>query len=119
MRTDLSYLQEMAGGNKMLILEMISIFKSQVAEFADEMDKLLGNKEYELLGKLAHKAKSSVAIMGMSDLAEDLKTLELLAKDKKNTRLYPTILKNFREGTSEAIEELEVVEKNVELFFNL
>ncbi len=34
MKTDLSYLKEMSGGNKELVLEMITIFRDQVAEFS-------------------------------------------------------------------------------------
>jgi HPt (histidine-containing phosphotransfer) domain-containing protein len=117
MKTDLSYLREMSGGNKELILEMIGIFKEQVIEFAEEMDKHLNNKEYELLGKLAHKAKSSVSIMGMQDLARDLKNLENLAGEGKKTETYAGIVHKFRQETVDATEELNVVINNIELYF--
>ncbi len=38
MKTDLSYLSEMSGGNKELIQEMINIFLSQVGEFTRDME---------------------------------------------------------------------------------
>jgi len=117
MKTDLSYLREMSGGNKELILEMIGIFKDQVIEFSVEMDKYLNNKEYELLGKLAHKAKSSVSIMGMQDLARDLKNLENLASDGKKSETYAGIIQNFKQETAVATEELNVVINNIELYF--
>jgi len=117
MKIDLSYLREMSGSNKELVLEMISIFKSQVVEFANEMDALMGNKEYIALGKLAHKAKSSVSIMGLNDLARDLKDLENSAVNEKNINSYPGIVNKFRQETTNAIKELELVEKNLELYF--
>jgi HPt (histidine-containing phosphotransfer) domain-containing protein len=117
MKTDLSYLREMSGGNKELVLEMISIFKSQVIEFAQEMDKLLENKEFELLGKLAHKAKSSVSIMGLNDLAIQLKNLENMTKENQNIAEYPGIIAYFKNETKEAITELDVVINNLELYF--
>ena len=117
MKTDLSYLQEMSGGNKELVIEMISIFKNQVVEFAHDMEGHLQKKEYELLGKLAHKAKSSVSIMGLNQLANQLKTLENLAKEGKNPEIYPGLVDNFKKETSEAIEELNVVQKNIEHYF--
>lgn len=117
MKTDLSYLREMSGGNKELILEMVGIFKEQVVEFADEMDKHLTNKEYELLGKLAHKAKSSVSIMGMQDLARDLKNLENLASEGKKIDSYAGLIQKFRQETADASEELTVVINNIELYF--
>lgn len=117
MKTDLSYLSEMSGGNKELIEEMIDIFVSQVEEFSTEMEHHLQNGDYEKLGKLAHKAKSSVAIMGLTKLARDLKILEELAKEGKDHIKYPKLVSNFRHETSEAVEELNVVKKNIELYF--
>lgn len=117
MKTDLSYLQEMSGGNKELVNEMINIFKSQVIEFVADMENHLRNREFEQLGKLAHKAKSSVSIMGLNDLAKDLKNLEDLAKHGKNPEVYPVIIQNFKSKTSEAIEELNIVQNNIEHYF--
>ena len=117
MKTDLSYLQEMSGGNKELVIEMINIFKNQVVEIAQDMENHLQKEEFELLGKLAHKAKSSVSIMGLNHLANDLKTLENLAKDGRNPEKYPGLVDNFKKETSEAIEELNVVQKNIEHYF--
>ena len=117
MKTDLSYLRDMSGGNTELVLEMIGIFKDQVVEFGREMDQHLENKEYELLGKLAHKAKSSVSIMGLEDLARDLKDLENMAREGKNVQSYPGIISKFKQLTSEVVEELNMVSNNIELYF--
>lgn len=117
MKIDLSYLREMSGGNKELILEMISIFSSQVKDFCEEMDHLFANGQYEALGKLAHKAKSSVSIMGLNDLAGRLKELELSAAERKNVESYSMTIKNFKSTTEEAVQELEIVKQNLDLYF--
>ena len=117
MEIDLSYLREMSGGNKELILEMITIFTSQVKDFGTEMDQLLESGQYEKLGKLAHKAKSSVSIMGLNDLAVNLKDLETSAAERKNTESYGHIVDLFKNTTEEAIKELEIVTQNLDLYF--
>lgn len=117
MKINLSYLREMSGGNKELILEMISIFRSQTVEFGTEMDQLLNNGQFELLGKLAHKAKSSVSIMGLDELALQLKNLENSAREGRNTGTYATIVKSFKQETAEAVKELDIVTQNLELYF--
>jgi HPt (histidine-containing phosphotransfer) domain-containing protein len=117
MKTDLTYLRNMSGGNKELILEMISIFKSQVAEFCQSMDEYYKNKEYELLGRLAHKAKSSISIMGLNELAVDLKNFENLAKAGEEVEKYPVFIEKFKTVTSEAIEELDEVTNNLDIYF--
>jgi HPt (histidine-containing phosphotransfer) domain-containing protein len=109
MVTDLSYLNTMSGGNSEIIKEMIQIFNEQSLEYIRDMQAYLDAKNYLLLGKLAHKAKSSVAIMGMNDLATDLKTLEINTKDEKDVESYPVFVKKFIDQTKLAIAELEEI----------
>ena len=58
---------------------------------------------------IAHKAKSSVAIMGMEKQSNDLKTLELLAKEEKDTEKYLQIIQTFEEDCKKAVEELRLI----------
>jgi HPt (histidine-containing phosphotransfer) domain-containing protein len=116
MKIDLTYLRNMSAGNKELVLEMIGIFKAQVEEFNDGMDNHFRNKEYEQLGRLAHKAKSSISIMGLNDLAIELKTFETLAKAGEQTERYPAFIENFKRETYEALEELDEVTKNIDIY---
>lgn len=117
MKTDLAYLREMSGGNKDLIKEMISIFNTQVEEFSRGMDDHMANNEYELLGKLAHKAKSSISIMGLDHLAKELKRLELLAKEGKESDKYPGIISLFKQETQIAVKELQDVLLKIDDYF--
>lgn len=106
----------MSAGNKDLILEMIGIFKSQVVEFNEGMDTLYQNKDYEQLGRLAHKAKSSISIMGLNELATDLKSFENLAKAGEQIEKYPEFIANFKKVTADALEELDEVTKNIDIY---
>jgi HPt (histidine-containing phosphotransfer) domain-containing protein len=117
MKTDLTYLKEMSGGNKDLIREMITIFNTQVVEFGRDMDTLLEKKEYEQLGKLAHKAKSSISIMGMKDLAVELKTLENLTREGKQTEKYAGLISSFNNQTQLAVQELKEVLQKIDNYF--
>ncbi|MFW5886229.1 MAG: Hpt domain-containing protein [Bacteroidota bacterium] len=107
MKTDLSYLIELSDGNKELITEMVEIFYLQVEEFVKDMDTHLANENWKALGQVAHKAKSSVSIMGMHDLAKDLKKMEQLSKQEKEKNKYPSIIKKFKSDCKIAIEELK------------
>jgi HPt (histidine-containing phosphotransfer) domain-containing protein len=106
----------MSAGNPDLILEMINIFKTQVVEFSASMDEYYRNKEYEMLGRLAHKAKSSISIMGLSELAVDLKNFENLTKSGMEVEKYPSYIEKFKLETREAVEELEEVSKNLDIY---
>lgn len=95
-----------------MILEIVNMFKEQVVEMQNEMKSLLAEKNYYALGLLAHKAKSSVAIMGMADLASLLKTFELQAKEGKEADKYDSYIARFVNDTGEAVKELDDLVNN-------
>ena len=109
MITDLTYLNNMSGGSPEIVKEMIGIFIEQAHEYLKDMPKYLDEKDYLSLGKLAHKAKSSISIMGMTELAADLKTLELLTKDNAEVESYPVLVEKFVSQTKSAIAELSEI----------
>ncbi len=104
---NMEYLDSVSGGDTEIINEIFLIFKDQSVEIYNEMKSLLSDSNYINLGLLAHKAKSSVAIMGMNDLATMLKTFELQAKEGRETHLYESYINRFRDETTEAVKELE------------
>ena len=103
------YLDMVAAGDNGLIKELVDIFSSQVDEFYLEMVSLLEHKNYNELGLLAHKAKSSVAIMGMDELASMLKTFELKARAGEDPELYPGFISKFDNDTKHALIELNTL----------
>lgn len=107
MITDLNYLRTMSGGDDDFIREMISLFREQVGEYKRDMPELLRKKDYDGLSKMAHKAKSSVAVMGMKNVAEQLKDLEVLAHKGEEVDRYESLVNEFLEQSELAIKELE------------
>jgi len=115
MKTDLTYLKTMSGEDPELMTEMIEIFIAQVEEFKNDLQTLHDKGEYSELGKMAHKAKSSVAIMGMEVLADKLKELELLTKENKKTESFQNYISLFNSECDEAIVELKHFQNNIDL----
>lgn len=107
MITNLSYLRNMTDGNPDLIQELIDIFTSQADEYIHEMQDLYAKSDWQALSRVAHKAKSSVAIMGMSELSEMLKDFEILARDQKNVDKFPDYIDKFTQEINEACKELK------------
>jgi len=101
------YLDSVSGGDADISREIISMFKEQSAEIHAEMLLNFSKKNYKYLGQLAHKAKSSVAIMGMNELATMLKTFELQAKDGSGSEFYESYIGRFLSETESAVIELE------------
>jgi HPt (histidine-containing phosphotransfer) domain-containing protein len=107
------YLEMVAGGDSDLLKELIGMFRDQVAIFNSEMITLLKENNYRALGNLAHKAKSSVAIMGMDSLANMLKTFELQATEDKNSDMFESYIQRFENETKCALDELDSLIKNL------
>ena len=97
----------MSGGDSKFIQEMISLFRDQIEEYKSIMPELLHKKDYDGLSKVAHKAKSSVAVMGMDEVAELLKELEILTHDQREVERYESLITHFLEQSELAIIELE------------
>ncbi len=101
------YLLSISGGDPEITRELVSMFREQSEEIYNEMKSKYSVGNFILLGQLAHKAKSSVAIMGMSDLAALLKTFELQAKEGIESELYESYISRFKSDTDAAVIELE------------
>ena len=101
------YLESVSGGDPETICEIVDMFREQVGEIHSEMVGLFNDRNYKSLGLLAHKAKSSVSIMGMDELAVLLKTFELQAREESEVQLYESYIERFRSDTEAAITELD------------
>jgi len=107
------YLEMVAGGDSALLKELVGLFRDQVAEFNNDFIAFFEEKNYTALGSLAHKAKSSVAIMGMDSLANMLKTFEIQATSGKNNEMYGSYIQRFENETKCALEELNMLISNL------
>jgi HPt (histidine-containing phosphotransfer) domain-containing protein len=101
------YLESVSGGDKEIIQELYGMFRDQVTEIVIEMRSLYGKGDYHSLGMLAHKAKSSVAIMGMSDLSSMIKNFEMEGKEGKNKEKYIPYIDRYEEECLLAVGELK------------
>jgi len=110
MITDLTYLKSMTDGDTTLIREMIDIFAKQVIEYTEQMKDLYEHSNWIELSRLAHKAKSSLAIMGMKAMSGKMKELEILANEGKQVNKYSQYIDEFIHECHAAVEELNSIE---------
>ena len=63
---NLSYLKEISNGNDEFIIELIDIFFEQIPEYQILLQDLYEKEDWLNIGKIAHKAKSSILMMGLN-----------------------------------------------------
>ncbi len=107
MLTNLDYLNNITESNQVMMRELIGIFKEQVLEMGGQLKEACQKQEWDQLSKLAHKAKSNAAIVGLNDLAQDLRNLEIWAAERKQVESYEKIVEKFIFVINEALEELK------------
>jgi len=88
MMTDLKYLQQMTGNDTIAIKEMIGLYLNQLTEMRSDVAYLMDCRNWHELSRLADKIKSSALIMGIGQMADEMKEFEMLAKEGKNTEKY-------------------------------
>ncbi len=105
--TNLSYLNEITGGESEILIDFIQLFFEQIPEFRDGLQEHLKNKNWRELGELAHKAKSSVMTFGMNDLGHNLKELQLKTQNEEDIETYTDYVDEFVDLINKAEKELK------------
>ena len=105
--TNLDYLRTITEGDKAIIREMIEMFLQQLPGFVKNLNELYQSGQYLALGKEAHKAKSSLQIMGMKELEQEMKRFQLKTIEEVEVESYPVHIRNFETQCLAAVAELK------------
>ncbi|PRY55473.1 HPt (histidine-containing phosphotransfer) domain-containing protein [Arcticibacter pallidicorallinus] len=103
-QVDLSYLNDIAGGNVEFVIDMIDIFLEQTPGYFEELGAAIQLQDWKVTGDIAHKIKPTLAFIGAEDLRVKMQQMESNARAQQN---LDTIPESFREinGTAEQIYE--------------
>src|SRR4051812_33110828 len=82
--TNLAALEEMMGGKKDLVKEIIDVFLNQIPGELNILNNAIANVDYPSIKKIAHTMMSTVSIMGISKLAPILFEIESLGLGSTN-----------------------------------
>ncbi len=107
---DLGYLNSLTDGDTELTQELVEIFKAQIPEYVQNLEDAIKSQNTEMLGRIVHKAKSSVLIFGLQDLADKLNDIEVDISQNPNApfkEAYKQILPFFKTETKSALKQLQ------------
>ena len=106
---NLDYLKSIIGAeNSRFIREMVTLFLAEVPENMALMEKAYEDKDYATLGKTAHKMQTSVAMMGISELAGTLDAIEDKCRSRSGIKEILTIYPRLKSECIKAIHELQL-----------
>ena len=104
---DLSIVQSVSGGDKAFIKKMILLFMETVPQNVNELTNALKTENWEQVGKMAHKLKSTVDSMGIKSIHTDIRTVESNAKQQKNLSEIAGLTSKIESIISECIDQLQ------------
>lgn len=106
-RYDLSYLNQVFQGNREMINNIITLFLQQVPEYIREMEECVRKNEPLSLHPLAHKAKSSVSMLGIKDMESDILQIEQDSKHLRNLDGLPRLVDRVKDNCQIVYRQLQ------------
>lgn len=90
-----------------MINNIINLFLQQVPEYIREMEECVRKNEPLSLHPLAHKAKSSVSMLGIKDMENDILQIEQDSKHLRNLEGLPLLVSRVRENCQIVYDQLK------------
>lgn len=103
---DLNNLEEMLGGDKEAVFQMVKIFLQATPESLSELVRSYEKNDMNGVSRLAHKLKSSVDIFCVDDIKSDIRKLENNTREQINMDEVPGLVENINSILSAAIEQV-------------
>ncbi len=104
---DFSYLHELSGNDAAYINEVLNLFLGTMPEGLQQLGNLVRNTEdYEAMYRQAHFLKSSVSVIRIKDMFDNLSKLELLARKREPRAALMPILEELEKTYAAAHPQL-------------
>ncbi len=103
---DLNNLEEMLGGDKEAVFQMVKIFLQATPESLSELVRSYEKNDMNGVSRLAHKLKSSVDIFCVDDIKSDIRKLENNTREQINLDEVPGLVENINSILTAAIEQV-------------
>jgi HPt (histidine-containing phosphotransfer) domain-containing protein len=104
---EIDLLNKRTGYDQDLMQEMFEIFKSKYPEYYDMILERINKKDWVGVSEIAHRAKSSVAIMGMEPARKEFALMEELSAEGAPIDECKEWLDKIDELVANAIDEIE------------
>ena len=106
-KIDLSYLENITGGEKGIIIEMLDLILTETPKHIAKIKNAHREKEWSVLGAEAHKLKPMFLYVGLTQLNEAAQGLEKCGKEGTELEMIPSLVETIDEGFNEAITDIE------------
>jgi|SRR5450432_464166 CheY-like chemotaxis protein/HPt (histidine-containing phosphotransfer) domain-containing protein len=104
---DLTMIRSVSGGDIAFIKKMILLFIETVPQNVQELVDATGQKNWEQVSKMAHKLKSTIDSMGIRSIHDQIRSVEMNAKNQEQLDRMPDMVKQVESVVSVCIQQLQ------------
>jgi len=111
---DLSFLEEIADGNKEFMIESIDMFLVQTPEIFNNLTQSISARDWATTSALAHKVKSNLGFFGMQRIKDEMQEIESNAKAGGTDPMLAIKFESTKKAVTKTIEQLYEIKKQIE-----
>lgn len=111
---DLSFLEEIADGNKEFLVESIDMFLVQTPEIFGQISQSIASKDWVTTASLAHKVKSNLGFFGMDRIKNEMQEIEMSAKSGNFNPALNVQFESTKKAVLKTVEQLYEIKKQIE-----
>ena len=89
---ELSMIEAISGGDTEFVNTMLHLFIETMPQTMNDLKQHTIAGEWEMMGKTAHKMKSTIDSMGIVSLKQDIRTLEMNGKQQLDLENIPAMV---------------------------
>jgi PAS domain S-box-containing protein len=104
---DLSMVRSVSGGDAGFEKRMVQLFLDTMPVSLKEIQQVTQEQKWDMVGKLAHKMKSTIDSLGISDLKQDIRTIESNGKKNEQTENIPALVERVINVMHACIDQLK------------
>lgn len=105
--TNLAYLKEVTSNDVSTIRKTIQRFLELMPDMIQLMQQQLASKDFEQVGRTAHKMKMPVAFMGIEMIKSDVLRVEVICKSNEGLEDLPQLVNRITDFVQKSFPELE------------
>ena len=99
--------RSVSGGDEAFIKKMVQLFIETVPPGIADLHDAHSKKEWQRVGKVAHKLKSTIDSMGIVSLKDDIRLIENNGKHEKDTESLAPYIKRVTDVINDCIGQLK------------
>lgn len=104
---DLTMIHGLSGGDDSFIRQMVELFVETMPASTQELQGYLDQQQWEPLGKLAHKLKSTTGSMGIESIKDEVRAVEQNCKKSENLEQTPALVKKVVTVINQTVGQLK------------